>query len=227
MKKAHGLHLAISTLVIFTLFFPGVSARAQNGPAEGHSGGPRERVELTLRADGAPLPGGTSQLSIDAIPLIDVPDLEIHWYIPEGVQLLGNDADTFSGVTANQTVNSERTLSFPTAGTYKIIVSVSLHLSPDASYGTAGVLFFVIDSHGSYVTDKDPDAHRPVRTGLPVQVTSLVTPVDKTTLAPNEDPCFTISAHFDQSNGLLLEMATVKTCVYRWQALGLNSVNRI
>ena len=89
MKKAHGLRLAIAMMVIFTLFFPGVSARAQNGPAEVYSGGLRERVELTLRADGAPLPGGTSQLSIDAIPLIDVPDLEIHWYIPEGVQLLG------------------------------------------------------------------------------------------------------------------------------------------
>jgi len=197
MKKAHGLRLAISMIVIFTLFFPGVSARAQNGPAEVYSGGLRERVELTLRADGAPLPGGTSQLSIDAIPLIDVPDLEIHWYIPEGVQLLGNDADTFSSVTAHQTVNSERTLSFPTTGTYKIIVSASLHLSPDASYGSAGVLFFVIDPHGSYVTDKDPDAHRPVRSGLPVQVTTSSVP-SNITLEPDDDPCFTISAHFDR-----------------------------
>ena len=198
MTKVKGLRLAISILIIFTLFFTGIPVQAQNGPAEDHAGGPRDRVELILRADGAPIPGSIAQLSIDATPLIDTPEMEIHWYIPEGVQLLGNEVDTFSSVTVNQAVNSERTLKFPTAGTYKIVVSVSLRLSPTVTYGTSGVLFFVIDSHGSRVTDMDPDAHRPVRSGLPVQVTTSVTPSNKITLAPNEDPCFTISAHFDR-----------------------------
>ena len=47
------------------------------------------------------------------------------------------------------------------------------------------------------MTDKDPDAHRPVRSGLPVQVTTSSVP-SNITLEPDDDPCFTISAHFDR-----------------------------
>jgi hypothetical protein len=199
MIRVKIIHLAISMLVIFAMFIPPNSARAQSGPAEDHTGGPRYRIELTLRANGAPLPGGTTQLSIDATPLVNAPEMEIHWVIPQGVQLLGSEVDTFSNISVNQSVHSERALNFPSAGTYKIAVSVRLHLAPEVTYGSSGVLFFVIDANGSRVTDKDPDAHRPVRSGPPVIVTTSVTPATINSQEPNDDePCFTIFAHFDR-----------------------------
>jgi hypothetical protein len=197
MIKAKGLHLVITLLIIFTMFIPINTARAQSSPAEDQAGGPRKRVELTLRADGAPLPGGTAQLSIEATPLVNTPDLEIQWVIPQGVQLLGAEVDTFSNISVNQTVHTERSLSFPTAGTYKIAVSVSLRLAPEVTFGTSGVLFFIIDPHGSRVTDMDPDAHRPVSSGLE-QVTVSSTPAGISPQAPNSDPCFTITGHVDR-----------------------------
>ena len=198
MVNVRGLRLAISLLIIFTLFFPGYPVLAQSGPVEDNAGGPRKGVELTLQADGAPLPGGSAQLTMFATPLINAPDMEIRWIIPQGVQLLDEAVDTFSSVAVNTPVSSERRLSFPAAGTYKIAVSVSLHLATGVTYGTSGVLFFIIDPNGSRVTDKDPDAHRPVRKAPPEQVTVSVTPASKTTLEPNEDPCFTIFIHADR-----------------------------
>ena len=198
MSKAKRLNLAVTIIIIFSIILSPSSVRAQNGPAEDHAGHARDRVELTLRADGAPLPGGTAHLSVDVTPLVNTPDLEIQWGIPPDVQLLGSEVDTFSGVSVNQPVHSERSLSFPVEGTYKITVSASLHLSPGVTYGASGVLFFIIDSHGSRVTDKDPDAGNMKRNGFE-QIT--VTPVSAGA-APqspdDDDPCFTIFAHFDR-----------------------------
>ncbi len=156
-----------------------------------------DRLELTLRADGAPLPGGTAQLTIDATPLVNTPSLEIHWFIPQGVQLLGSAIDTFPNVAVNQPVHSERSLSFPTSGTYKIAVSVSLRLAPEEIYGASGVLFFIIDPHGSRVTDRDPDAGN-MKSNNFEQITVSPAPVTLTPQAPDDDPCFTIFAHFDR-----------------------------
>jgi len=198
MKKVNSLRLVISIIVLFALFFPVTLVSAQSGPAEDHAGGLRDQVELTLHADGAPLPGGTAQLSLEAIPFINSPEMEIRWFIPSGVQLIGNEVDSFSNVLVNKAVSTARVLSFPTAGTYKIAVSVTLRFAPDASYGTSGVLFFVIDPSGSRVTDRDPEAHRPVRHSRPGEVTITTTPSTTASMSPDEDPCFTISAHFDR-----------------------------
>ncbi len=195
MSKIKVLHLAVALLIVFSLFFPGGPVRAQGGPAEDHAGGRDKGVELTLRADGAPLPGGTAKLSIEATPLLDAPELEFHWVIPEAVQLLEAEYDTFSDAPMNQAVASQRTLSFPTAGTYKIAVSVTLRIAPEQTYGTSGVLFFIIDPNGSRVTDKDPDAHRPARSGPENEVIVYNTPADSTQNSPNDDPCFTIFVH--------------------------------
>ena len=137
MIKAKGLRLVISILIIFTLFIPANTVRAQSGPEEDTAGGPRKGIEITLRADGAPLPGGKAQLSILATSLINAPDLEIQWVVPQGVQLLGTEVDTFSSISVGQTVRSDRSLSFPSAGTYKIAVSAHLHLAPNAHASAA------------------------------------------------------------------------------------------
>ena len=197
MLKAKGLRLVIAVLIIFTILIPASPVRAQSGPAEDLSGGRDTGVEVMLRADGAPLPGGTAHLSFTANPLINAPDMEIRWIIPEGVELAGTEVEAFSSASAGEAVSSERALLFPSAGTYKIAVTVSLHLSAEATFGASGVLFFVIDSGGSRVTDMDPDAHRPARSGPSNQVTVTYTPSD-TPLAPNEDPCFTILGHIER-----------------------------
>ena len=198
MLKAKGLRLVIAIVIIFTILIPTSPVNAQGGPAEDITGGTEDGVEITLRANGAPLPGGAAQLSIDATPLLNAPEMEIHWFIPEGVKLIGEETDTYSDISINQPVSAERTLSFPSAGTYKIIVSVSLHLSPASTYGTSGVLFFIIDPSGSSVTDKDPDAHRPVRHAAPGEVTITTEPASEISKVPNEDPCFTIFVHADR-----------------------------
>ncbi len=198
MITAKGLRLVISILIIFTMFIPANTVLAQSGPAEDTAGGPRKGIEITLRADGAPLPGGKAQLSIVATSLINAPDLEIQWVVPQGVQLLGTAVDTFSSISVGQAVRSDRTFSFPSAGTYKIAVSAQLHLAPEVSLGTSGVLFFIIDPNGSRVTDMDPDAHRPVRSGLPEQITVSSTQASIPAQAPNGDPCFTITGYVDR-----------------------------
>jgi hypothetical protein len=208
MKKAKSLNLVISVLVIFAIFISPASAIAQSGPAEDHAGGPSKGIEVTLRADRAPSPGGTAQLSIDVTPLINAPKLELRWFAPEGVQMGGNEVDAFQDVTANLPVHSERTLSFPSAGTYKIAVSANLRFAPEMTYGTSGVLFFVIDPLGSRVTDKDPDAGNMQRNNFE-QITVSTDSVNITPQAPNDDdPCFTIFAHFDRIDRPLVKDET-------------------
>ncbi len=197
MQKAKGLRLVIAILIIFTILIPASPVSAQGGPAEDRTGGTDTGVEVILHADGAPLPGGTAHLSFTAYPLINAPDMEIRWIIPAGVQLVGNEVDASASVSVGDMVTSERALLFPSSGTYKIAVSVSLLLSPEATFGASGVLFFVIAPSGSYVTDMDPDAQRPARSGPSNQVTITYTPSD-TPLAPNEDPCFTILGHIER-----------------------------
>ena len=84
MLKTKGLRLVIAALIIFTILVPASPVRAQGGPAEDITGGSEHGVELTLRADGAPLPGGSVRLSMVATPLLDAPNLEIRWIIPAG-----------------------------------------------------------------------------------------------------------------------------------------------
>jgi hypothetical protein len=197
MSKGKIIRLTTALVIIFSMLIPVNLARGQSGPAEDIAGGLEDNVEITLHADGAPLPGGSTQLSLEVTPLIEAPNLEIRWVIPEGVQLLGAEVDTYPDAAANQPVQSVRILHFPQAGTYKIAVSVRLLFGPDTSSGTAGVLFFVIDPNGSRVTDMDPEAKRPASSGPSNQVTITSEP-SSSPRAPNEDPCFTIFVHAER-----------------------------
>ncbi len=197
MIKAKKLYFIISALVIFAMFIPSGLAQAQGGPVEDNAGGARKRVEVTLQADGAPAPGGTAQVSFFATPLISTPELEIKWVIPQGVQLLGGEVETFSDITVNQTVSSERSLRFPAAGTYKIAVSARLHMAPEITFGTSGVLFFVIDPRGSRVSDMDPEVNKPERIQNIEHVTVSEAPAGISPQAPT-DGCFTVYGHIDR-----------------------------
>ncbi len=204
MSKAIRRYLAVIIVIVFSIILSPSAVTAQNGPAEDHAGGLNDRLELVLRADGAPTLGGTAHLSIDVTPLVSAPDLEIEWSIPQEVQLLGSEVDTFPDVSVNQPVHAERSLSFPMEGTYKVAVSAILHLSPSATYGASGVLFFTIDAHGSSVTDMDPDAGNMQRNASE-QITVIPAEDGARPQSPDDDPCFTIYAHFDRIERPVIE----------------------
>jgi hypothetical protein len=197
MKKARRFVNVLGFLIIFSLLvFPSAS-QAQSGPVEDQAGGPRQRIEVILHADGAPPPGGTARLSFTATPLINAPDLEVKWILPPGVELAGEPTEVFGEVAAHNSVISERTLTFPAPGVYKIAVSAVFHPIPAAKFSASGVLFFTIASGGSSVSDKDPDAHRPARSGLGEQVTvSSIQP--DAPRSPDDDPCFSVSGFIDR-----------------------------
>ncbi len=186
-------YLLIAPLVILSMLLPAstVSGRA-GGPAVDSTGGAKNRIKVVLQADGAPLPGGTARLSIDATPLIDAPDLAIQWIVPAGVELQGEPVDSIGSVTAHQTEHGERTLKFPSAGTYKVIAVASYHPAKDITLAASGVLFFVIDPSGSRVSDKDPDAHSPMHSKMQALVT-LSDAQPNHPNAPTDDPCFTVT----------------------------------
>lgn len=189
-------------LVLITLLLIPSGSRAQTGPAEDRAGGARERLNIVLVADGAPLPGGTAHLSFSVTPLVNIPDLDIKWFLPQGVVMKqGSAVETLGSQTAGQAVQTDRYLTFSAPGTYKIAVSATFHPFPSASYSAAGVLFFVIDSTSSYVTDKDPDARPPVRSGLPEQVTVFPASAPSGTDETNGgDPCFTVTGHIERTD---------------------------
>ncbi len=201
MSKKNVISGLFTLLVLFALLMIPGGGMAQSGPAEDHAGGARQRIEVVLTADGAPGPGGTAHLTFAATPLVTTPDLVVEWFIPQGVSLQGAATDTFGGQTAGQTTQTDRYLTFSGPGTYKIAVSATFHPFPSAAYSAAGVLFFVIDNNGGYVTDKDPDAHAPVKSGLPEEVTvtnaGAPTGTDEVT---GGDPCFSVTGHIERTD---------------------------
>jgi hypothetical protein len=193
-KKIFTLFLVL-ILICLTFAFT-MRSKAQAAPAIDRSGGNDKYIQIMLKSDGAPAAGGSANLSFDATPFANTQDLVIEWFIPQDVELQGAASDTFGPQTSGTTVHADRVLTFPTPGTYKIAVTATFHQGPEASFSAAGVLFFVIDGRGGRVSDKDPDAKRPVRSGLPEQNSASSTPA--IIQSPNGDPCFTVTGHIDR-----------------------------
>ena len=187
-----GLVLLFSTFAFYTIGY------AQAVPAIDRTGGNDKYIQIMLEADGAPAAGGSANLSFAATPLANTQDLVIEWFIPQNVELHGAASETFGPQTSGATVHVDRVLTFPTPGTYKIAVTATYHQGPEASFSAAGVLFFVIDEHGGQVSDKDPDAKRPVRSGMTEQNTASSAPAIIQSV--NGDPCFTVTGHIDRTD---------------------------
>ena len=170
-------------------------SKAQAAPAIDRTGGNDKYIQIMLIADGAPAVGGSANLSFDATPLANTQDLVIEWFIPQDVELQGAASET-SDPRPQVPRCMLPVLTFPTPGTYKIAVTATFHQSSEASFSAAGVLFFVIDGRGGRVSDQDPDAKRPVRSGLPEQDTASATPAIIQSV--NGDPCFTVNGHIDR-----------------------------
>ena len=185
MNKVKGLHIAIAVCTLLIIFVLPSAVWAQNLPVQDIAGGREEGVEVTLRADGAPKPGGSIEVFFQATPLIKAPEMVITWYIPEGVQVMDNPVETFTNSPVGQPITSQRTLTFPSPGTYKLAVSASLALNADSMTGASGVIFFVIDPLGSSVSDMEPNAHLSTYSTLPATITATPSSV--------EDGCFIIT----------------------------------
>jgi hypothetical protein len=188
------LYALVTLMTLLALLLPAMPARAQGGPAIDRAGQPRDHLQVVLQADSAPLPGGSTRLSFDATPLVAVPSLKVEWLLPAGVTLGGPTSDSYGALGANQTVHSERQVSFAAAGVYKVVVMASFSPAPSATFAVAGVLFFTIDPRGSLVSDRDPQARSPM--GSLMQTTVTVGPPQPTSPdAPDDDPCFSISGN--------------------------------
>ncbi len=79
----------ISVIVMVPISLPGLPARAAVQRVSSHTGGGEKNwIDLTLSVDGAPAPGEAKDLSLVVFPLLDAPDMSIHWTVPAGVELV-------------------------------------------------------------------------------------------------------------------------------------------
>jgi len=195
MTIAKRIQLVLVLITLFLLLIPSIRGNANEGPAIDHAGGYENLIEVVLRADGVPSPGGMATLSFEATPLIDAPDLEIHWVVAPGAVLLGSSTDTPGAVAAHQMVSSQRQIQFPTNGTYKVAVDASFSPAKGMNFGASGVLFFTIQGNGSRVSDKDPDARSPMHSIMPTQVTTSPNLSGPTPVPSNGDPCFIVQGN--------------------------------
>jgi hypothetical protein len=189
--------LLLSALVLLTQGFmlPASSAvSAQSSNLTDRAGDARHRILVVLQSDSAPAPGGVANLTFQATPLLDAPDLRIEWLLPQGGELLGGPAEESLGpVAASQTVQLERQVRFPQAGIYSVMALAGYQPAADTQFSAVGVLFFTVDANGrSLVSDKDPTAVSPHRTLMETQVVHHET---FGTTSTNGDPCFTINGN--------------------------------
>ncbi len=192
MKRVNWFTIVPPVIVLLLVLVPSAYSQAVSGPASDYSGGPKDRIEVALHADGAPDLGGVATLTFDATPFIQAPEMEIHWVIPQGVELLGDEFETMSTVPAHQTVTSQRQLRFPSSGTYKVIVAASYSPTQGVEFHASGVLFFTIGERFSRVSDKDPDARSPMGSRMEGEITTSAHLGNEIT-ATNDDPCFSVS----------------------------------
>jgi hypothetical protein len=192
MNIRHIVRVILTTSVVLGMGSLPAPSGAASGSTVDRAGGARSRIEIILEADQAPSPGGVATLSLQAKPLINAPDLQIKWTVPPEVELLGAEKESFGAAAAHQTVTSRREVRFPSEGIFKVAVWAGFSPADGVQLGAAGVLFFTIASHGSKVSDMDPQAKSPMGSLMPATVT--VEPAQS--LAPSTvdgDPCFAIN----------------------------------
>lgn len=183
--------LILTWIVVLTMVIPTQPAAAQTSPGVDRAGGAKNRIEVVLEASTAPAPGGVATLTLSATPLIAAPDLNIRWAVPAGVELLGRETESLGAVSANQTVQSQRQVRFPSSGIYKIAAEAAFSPGVDIRLGASGVLFFTVRAFTPQVSDRDPQAHSPMHSKMPAQMTlSDIQPNRPST--PTRDPCFTV-----------------------------------
>ena len=155
------------------------------------AGGPQDRITVSLEVDKAPGTGEQAMLTVVATPLLDAPDLTIHWQVTQDGVVLDDATISLGAVSAKQTMRAQRPLRLPAAGNYEVSADVAFAPVSGASFGATGVLFFVVGNGATQVTTANPAT--PVLQGsvVPAAVTRVAARI-VTPLTPNEDGCFTV-----------------------------------
>ncbi|MEZ4863278.1 MAG: hypothetical protein R3C14_18320 [Caldilineaceae bacterium] len=191
--KTRFLHTVLTFLILCGAMLPAAPLYAQSTGIVDHAGGPRARIEVILQVDRAPAPGEVATLTVAATPLVNAPDLQVRWVLPDGGELLGGSTEQMMGpVAAGQRVQVSRQARFAAPGVYQVAAVVGYQPNAAMHLGAAGVLFFTVDGAGhSTASDQDPNAHSPMGETVPTTVETVAQAAGVT--QSNDDPCFTVS----------------------------------
>lgn len=125
------------------------------------AGGTYNGIEVTLRADRAPLPGEVVTFQLSATPLLPASELTITWELPDGGDLLGGSAiSTLASSGANVSVEQTRQVQFPRPGIYTVRAQATYHPNAATTLSALAVLFFDVRPEGTLVSDVDPRTPR-------------------------------------------------------------------
>lgn len=190
MKRLLRPYLVVVVFALLVLLVsPSASSAATTAAQMDRAGGSRERILVTLQADGLPSPDGVTTLTLTATPLVDAPDLRVRWLVPEDVELLGDAEESLGPVAARQMVSVERQVRFPAGGPFKLVAEAYYEPLAEMRLAASGVLFFTVGRFDSQITTSDPTQRRPDAALMP----STLEQVDEAAVrAPNGDPCVTV-----------------------------------
>ncbi len=168
-------------------------AQAQIATVSDRAEDKQHHIEVMLTAD---LPARADQpinITLTATPQLAAPDLPIVWTVPAGGELLGGAISESAGaVAAHQAVHQTRQLRLTGVGVHRLTVRASYRPDEALQFGATGVLFFTVNADGTITASaKDPNAHSPMHSKMPMQVTQDVNAA--ATRSPTDDPCFDVS----------------------------------
>ena len=165
LRQSSALFVLLGILTItFELSLPTPPVQAQ-APVTATlidiAGGAYQQIDVVLRADQAPTPGGVATFTFTAKPRRDAPDLTISWELPDGATLVGGAASEVIGsVSAGQSVQRTRQVQFPQAGIYTVSAKAVYHPDAATSLTGMGILFFTVDATNPSASTLDPRAPR-------------------------------------------------------------------
>ncbi|MCX6046285.1 MAG: hypothetical protein NT075_14330, partial [Chloroflexi bacterium] len=153
----------------------------------------QHRIEVVLSANVPERADQPINVTFTATPQLAAPDLHVEWSVSADSELLGGAASESAGaIPARQTVQQTRQLRLTGAGVHRLVVRASYKPDEALQFGATGVLFFTVNADGTITaSDKDPDAHSPMHSKMPMQVTQDVNAA--ATHSPTDDPCFNVS----------------------------------
>jgi hypothetical protein len=181
------------SLWLLAALLPSQPLFAQQTAVSDHARDKKQHMDVLLTATLGATGSNQVDLTLRATPLTDAPALQVRWLLPEGSQLVGGPtAEATGAVAANQVVQWTRQLHLPGPGLYKVMAAVGYSPGVDQHFGATGVLFITIAADSKLsASDKDPNAHSPMHTIMPMTVNRAVDAAQ--THNANGDPCFFVS----------------------------------
>ncbi len=120
-------------------------------------GGPDDHIEVLLESSRAPHVGETVVFTLTATPFLDAPSLNIHWDLPDGLELIaGTLAEETDPLAANETIQRSVEVRVKKPGTFQVAAVATYAPHATAVYGATGVLFVTSSNHHATISDRDP-----------------------------------------------------------------------